>query len=422
MNVRLMFKSASAFSVTLFGLLCQCGNSANGQALQETSSISLHGISSGGVLTLMKAPAWNLPYVMVTNSTGESAASVLSRIALELANCSSCPEYYGRIPIREVTESNLVIFGAPQWIFGGTECGFSIPDPPQAPSISFDTATKKVRFRWANPPGGFDSVAIVHHGITLVVLPGNTTEYVHTWGGVTDAGFPSADFAMSVRGEKDGTPSNAAGVRLRNHTQQESLMNVPFTRGIAPGFELWTYDTPTGNISLDEGRLPGMVPKADVREVQGKGFYQLIHGRGRGHGGVLRRFVGLSPAHTYRVSARLSVSDGARGDWAYSFHAAANPSGGVRPSEAQLAGVAQLGNGMKGPAAAQVARYDSAHYTNGQWATRSSGVPGTDNVVGDITLPPGSDSITVWFRLEGSGAAEATVAFDSLTIEDLGGK
>jgi hypothetical protein len=165
-----------------------------------------------------------------------------------------------------------------------------------------------------------------------------------------------------------------------------------------------------------------MKPGAKVDRLQGKGFQQIISGGGAIHGGVARRFIGLIPSHTYRVSARLNIVEAAGSDWAFSFHASPNPPGGPQLSEGQMAGLAPLPGGSNGATAAQIARYDSSNSTIGQWTTRSSGVSGADNLAGDITLPPGADSITVWFRIQSGSAPEVTASLDSLMIEDLSGK
>jgi len=41
-------------------------------------------------------------------------------------------------------------------------------------------------------------------------------------------------------------------------------------------------------------------------------------------------------------------------------------------------------------------------------------------LVGDITLPEGCDSITLWFRLEATNVTGTAVGLDSVALEDLG--
>lgn len=409
----------------IFGLLCcgvaWCGNYAGyGQAVPASNSLTLKGESSGGVLTLMKAPGgWNNPYVAVTNKPGEGAGSAISRLALELANCSACAERYGGNPVREIRDDALVLSGPSPWIFGGTETGFGIPPPPTSVCASYDASTDKVIIEWTNPPGGYDSITIVYYGTPLAVLPGNAMRYVHDRkAGLSDSGFSSADILVFVTGQKGGTPSNGAGVRLRNHVQQESLMNVPFTQGTAPGFQTWTHNTAAGSITFEQGNLPGMAPDTDVRKFQGKGFYQVLKGRGTFCGGVSRRFLGLRPGHIYRVGTRMNTLKSQEGKWSFSFHAAYNPANGVNLTPSQMAGLDELPEKSKGRDAGLIARLDAGSKTDGKWVGRFSGKSS-----GDIVIPSeGVTAITVWFRLEGTDVPNSVVGFDSVTIEDLGGR
>jgi len=400
-----------------------CAGAAFGQAVRASSSLSLNGESSGGVLTLMLAPGANYPYVAVTNKPGEPAASVLGRLASELANHPACAKYYGKEPVREITGNTIVLPGGrpefcPTWILGGTESGFSIPLPPTCVSASYDS--QRVALEWVNSPTGYDSISVLVGGIPLVSLPGNTTRYVHDW----KVGGPlvprSDDVVYLVMGCKAGTPSNGAGVRLRSHVQQESLMNVPFTRGIAPGFRIWTHNTPAGAMSFEQGNLPEMGPGLDGRKFNGRGFYQVIQGSRTFCGGVSRRFLGLAPGHTYRVRARLNTLEAKKeGSWSLSFHAAYNPPTGQDLTSAQMAGVAELPDKSLGPTAGQIARCDASTTTDAAWIVRASDATGPGQSIGDITLPKGVSSITVWFRHDGTDVSGTAVALDSVSIEDI---
>jgi hypothetical protein len=407
-------------------IACIVVNMGHGQdSKPATSSITLKGVSSGGILTLMKAPSLNYPFVAVTNEVGDSAAMVTEKLAHQLRERGDDLKV-----LRTNDFLKLILGGGPvgtsglygTWILGGTDRGFNIPPPPTAASASFDTATDSVTIRWINPPEGYDSIVVVYYGDALAILPGDATQCVHRRRPAMDAGFSSTDIPIFVLGYKDGVPSNGVGVRVRNHNQQESLMNVPFTTGTAPGFETWAHDTTTNHIQFTQGNLPRMHSGTDTRKFNGKGFYQIIKGEGSVQGGVARRFVGLTPGHTYRVSARLNVLEAVGDNWIFSFHASANAPGKSNLSDAQLAGYDELPKGLKGKTAAQIARFDSASTTKGQWVTSASNEARDDNTAGDISLPVGSDSISVWFRLEASGVSKATAGIDSLTIEDLGSK
>ena len=383
--------------------------------------LSLHGESSGGWLTLRKTPGWNFPYAVVTNMPGETAASVISRLAAQVDDFSRSGKVLRRSPVLEVKQEALVLRGPEPWIFGGTDTGFSIPDAPYAVSASFDKQSDTASFQWVNPGAGYDSIWIVYYGQLLAVLPGKTTRYIHKRDAIIDSGFSSSDLNVFVVGQKDGTPSNAAGVRLRKHVIQECLMNVPFTQGLAPTFKPWMHNTPAGAVEFLQGALSGMEPATDAWQFEGQGFYQILKGRGAFQGGIWRRFLGLIPGHTYRLRARVNTFQTAEGKWNFTFHAAYNPVSGLDLTSAQLAGIAMLPDKSKGPSAGQIAKYDYAATTGGRWVTCVSQGGEAGKPCRDITLPDtGINSVTVWFRFEGNGIPNGAVGIDSVTIEDLG--
>ena len=82
--------------------------------------------------------------------------------------------------------------------------------------------------------------------------------------------------------------------------------------------------------------------------------------------------------------------------------------------------MAELPDHTKGPNAGEMARYDFSTATKGEWVLRSSGADGPGKSVGDITLPEGCGSITLWFRLEGTNVADIACGVDSVALEDLG--
>jgi hypothetical protein len=233
----------------------------------------------------MKAPALNYPYVSVSTQPGELAAVVAGRLAEQLRESGA-----GLFDVLRTNDTTTLILGdgpvgvngpCSSWILGGTDSGFNIPAPPLAVSASYDAVTDSVAMHWINPPKGYDSIVIVYYSVPLAVLPGNATHYVHQRrDGSIDAGFSSTDIPVLVMGYKDGVPSNGAGVRLRRHVEQESLMNVPFTAGIAPGFEPWVQSKSADAVKFRQGNLPEMKPGAKVDRLQGKGFQQIISGGG----------------------------------------------------------------------------------------------------------------------------------------------
>jgi hypothetical protein len=381
---------------------------------------------------------------MVTNQPGDKAGTVLKRLATQLGAAEGA---FNGNRVSGVADDRLVLFGANPWMFGGTEAGFSIPAPVASLSASFVEEGRKVTLRWANPPGGYDRIHVVYKGEESLGdgggLPGNTTEYVRRPLDPSEPLLWSSDVDAIVVGySKDGTPSNGVGIRLLNHVRQEALMDIPFTQGLAPGLQTWTDRSPSGSVKAEQGNLSGAglaakagppqlkesyqdigqmaAALAEQARLRQKRFFQMVSGNGTCCGGVCRTFLGLTPEHAYRASARMNTLQAKEGAWSWSFHAAANPPGRNTLTPEQMSGVAELPDRTKGPAAGQIARYDYATASKGEWVLRSSGADGPGKAGGDIALPDGCDSITLWFRLEGTNVTDTAVGVDSVALEDLG--
>ena len=413
--------------IRLFCLIFVVSNCkiAFSQSELASSSITLRGQSSGGVLTLMKAPGGNYPFIVVTNKPNESAASVIDKLLFQLTNCSVCAAWYGVEYVSKPTTSTLVLLGGPislnessSWILGGTDTGFNIPPPPLFVSVSYKSG--KVALEWVNPPGGYDSIVIVCGGVPVSLpLPGNSTRWTNDQDGVLPSfNSYSKEQMYMVVGYKNGTPSNGSGVRLTNLNKMESLMNIPFTQGVAPSFKKWSYDSPIENIDFRQGNLPGMMPNTEVAQLDGKGFYQIISGHGTFVGGISRRFLGLIPGHSYKVTARINTFGMAKGKWSVSLHAAYNAATGEDLTSAQMAGAAELPDKGNGAVDGEIAKYDSTTTTDGKWVDSPSKLS-TSETVKVITLPNGINSITVWLKHDGTEVTGSMVGIDSVTIEDV---
>jgi hypothetical protein len=162
------------------------------------------------------------------------------------------------------------------------------------------------------------------------------------------------------------------------------------------------------------------LPNSFITEPDEKPFYQIVKTAKVGiQGGVWRRFLGLNPGHTYKVEVRLNTLQmgDCTNEWAYSFHAAYDHAGGQGLTTNQLAGVAALPDGSKGPAAGRVALYGPGVTTKGKWEKRSTDKAGPGLEIKDITLPDNVTSITVWLRH--SGADSTGVGMDWIRLEDV---
>lgn len=400
----------------------------HGEMVVATSTVGLRGGSKGGVLTLRPASGEHVAYVAVTNRAGETAKTVILRLAQALLECGEMNGLAGSKGALSVGEDHLRLGlpggkGFPGWYFGGTDLGFNIPRAPTCLSVRYET--ERIIVQWLIEDE-YDSVGVFMDWHPLYwPQSGTSNSFVvpkgHYGWQLIHAPWRETNFTVTAIGVKDGTPSNGVMVRLRDRVRQECMFTAPFTAGVAPGFRTWCRPEAKDPIVPEQSNPPDMGPCKNLWFSKSRGFYQILKGRGAYCGGVSRRFLGLLPGHRYRVGARLNTLESREGRWSFSLHAAADPANGAELTPDQLAGMAPLPNGAKGKTAAQIARYDASRNTAGAWVQCDSGSTGAENFSGDIALPAnGSDSITIWFRLEGETAQEIAVGFDSLWIEDLG--
>lgn len=312
------------------------------------------------------------------------------------------------------------------YIFAGTERGLGIPEPPLSLSCSYDSERDEVALRWVNPAGGYDSI--------LVLL--NWSNYDHR-GGDSIGGAATSfvidrkkrpvdvkDLDVWVIGYRDNIPSNAAAIHLSGNSQEE-LYGIPFSNNVAPNWRAWVIGGEPDTVEFGQGvrrkflHLEGKRYNP-IRRAATKPFYQVIKTNSANvRGGVFRKFLGLKPGHTYRISGRLNTfeMDSAKRDWALSLHAAHNSLGGAELRVEQLSGLAALPDGSKGAAAGRIASYEPKLTTNGTWQELSTGKAWRGSKVADIKLPAGVDSITVWVRH--SGADSTGVGIDWVKLEDV---
>ena len=136
--------------------------------------------------------------------------------------------------------------------------------------------------------------------------------------------------------------------------------------------------------------------------------------------GTWRRFLGLLPGATYRISLRVNtLAADAPGAWAFSVHAAHGSSAGTPLTQEQMSGGALLPDGNQGWGAGRIAEYSSTVTTDGKWVLVSTGTAAPGKVVGDITLPNDVDVITVWTRLRGQGVTISGVGVDWVAVEQM---
>jgi len=399
---------------------------AHGQARTESimakHEITLKGYASGGVLTLIETLNRNVRDISLATESGEPAESVAGRLADAINRSDPFEWNEGRTQGEPCTVSSqggsLTMPGlVGTYAFAGTERGLGIPEAPRSLSCTYYPDEDHVVLRWANPQQGYDVMAVVIDSFTCIscAIPGSADRYVLDWRARTTDGV---DFWLI--GCRNGIPSNAAAIHLSGRSQDE-LFGIPFTGDVAPNWTTFTLGEANA-VQFDQGVRERFVNTKSqwnsVKHPATKPFYQVIKITSPDAlGGVKRTFLGLTPGHTYRVSARLSTleMDAAQGDWAVSLHAAYNRPGRVDLTAEQLSGLAMLPDGSKGAEAGLIAFYGPQLTTKRTWEKRSTGKEWRGLAAPDIVLPLGSESITVWLRCHGVGA----FGIDWVKLEDL---
>jgi len=388
--------------------------------------ITLKGYASGGVLTLVETLNRNARHISVATKSDEPAESVAARLADAINRSDPFKWNEGRTQGEPYTVNSkggsLTLPGlVATYAFAGTEKGLGIPDAPSSLSCAYHPEEDRVVLHWTNPREGYDTIVLVVDGFGCIscAIPGSADRYVLDWRGRATG---SVDFWLV--GCRNGIPSNAAAIHLSGSSQDERF-GIPFTGVVAPN---WTTFMMGGKrkknaVQFEQGVRQELVQAKgraynSIKHPATKPFYQVIKIISPDAvGGVKRKFLGLTPGHTCRVSARLSTleMDAAEGEWSVSLHAAYNPSGGADLTTEQLSGLAMLPDGSKGAQAGCIALYGPGLTTKRTWEERSTGKEWRGLAAPDVVLPLGCDTITVWLRCRGVGA----FGIDWVKIEDL---
>jgi len=222
-------------------------------------------------------------------------------------------------------------------------------------------------------------------------------------------------------------PSDVTAIRVTaNGYCQEETFGIPFYAGIAPNWAGWSTAAKVDKEAFEQGdkysNLPVHLPWDYPKGLLVKPFYQVIRAPRQGvvHG-VYRKFLGLTPGHTYRLTACLTTleMDSAKGDWSFSLHAAPAGPDGKDLTAQQLAGLAALPDGRSGPQAGGIASYGPSNTIKGNFSLVFSGenAPGGSEA-SHITLPAGIDTLTVWVRFSCSDP-NGKVGFSGVKLEDI---
>jgi hypothetical protein len=418
------------------GLLARPCPPQPGKMRQEQCCITFTGEASRGTLIMSENLGRNVPYVAIETKAGEPAEKAIERLANVIEQTNPFDWMITPISVRKLREKIVTSSGGDlqglvgscaQYMTAGTETGLGIPQPPHSLTANYDPDLKKIELKWINPPNGFDSIRVrinwsncYHTGGRTI--SGTLESYVLD---LNEYPVDMGDLDILVIGVRNDIPSNAAAIHVNNNIQEE-LYGIPFTSGLAPNWQSWSLDTNEGKIGLEMGIRNELTTAKGRRynpitTAETKPFYQLINiGAKGGTGDVYRKFIGLTPGHTYRVKARAAtLSEPNDKNWSVSVHATPNGSYERNLSPRQMAGLDALPCGEKGNAAGRMILYDSSLTTKGKFAEISTDKAQSmrSRETTDITLPQGVDSITVWVRCVSS--AGLSTAIDWISLEDL---
>jgi hypothetical protein len=381
------------------------------------------------VLVLARARTASDKYVSVETVAGESAESVASRLAdaVNEANADADRPWRGFWAggSRTFASGDRVALAPGVYTLAGTETGLGIPKPPLYLSCSYDKGNDRVLLRWINPPGGYDYILVnlfwkKYRHANTIKLAGTATSLV-----IDRKAKPLTidDMAFQVIGLRDKVPSNGASIHVSDSGYcQSELYGIPFTARVAPSWSVWSTAQDSGASGFEQRRKYES-DSGCVFALSAKPFYQLIKAPAEGQRhGIWRKFLGLTPGHTYRLSAHLNTleMDSVKGDWSLGVCAAANAADGKDLTAQQMAGLAALPDGNKGLESGRAFHFGPGNTTRGIWETVLSGHKRFLRPAAGphITLPEGADTLTVWVSFSCSDP-NGQIAFSGVKLEDV---
>jgi hypothetical protein len=381
------------------------------------------GTANGGTLIIGNTLGRNSHFSSVETYKGEPVESVIEKIARDIAYNQNlferpdnvAPEGYAR---HFIASGKLRMAGGRgDYYITGTETGLGIPQPPKYLSCRYDENSESITVKWGNPSVNYDRITLrtkwdKYDSGSSENLPGDANQVTLDR---KKKPYDVNDLDIWIIGYKDGLPSAPGCITLSdNGTAQQELGGIPLKNGISPNWQAWDvnyvrYENYDSHVKKEF--VPTYRRYHNINKKSDKPFGQILKTpQGGGTAGVYRKFLGLVPGHTYRLSARLNTfdMDPNTSNWSFSLHAAYNSTDGKELTKEQLAGLAALPNGSRGLEAAKVVSYGPGKTTKGKFEEHSS----------VFTLPNNVDTITVWLRHSG-GSATCGVGFDWVKLEDI---
>ena len=435
------------------------------------TTIPLSGTASGGTLVIGYGSR-SSHFVSINTSQGESAESVVKRLAEAVAQSNRIFDFSRAawevdreaLASRMAVGTKIQIKGRPYFL-AGSDTGLGIPKAPLFLSCSYAEDSGEIKVRWVNPPGEYtkNDFLMLNWRYYRIRTPDEypaydlNGRYESTERGGAD-GFLGPDIPSSYiikkpanvndvdldvwltcfRNEapvkdltnagvplrKIATPSNVAIIHLTsNGFCQEETNGMPFFAGIAPNWAPWSTAAKVDKAAFEQGdKYPNSEEINPAWALMTKPFYQVIKAPPAGvvHG-IYRKFLGLTPGRTYRLTAGATTleMDAVKAGWSFSLHAAPTGPDAKDLTVQQLAGLAPLPDGSSGLQAGQIKSYGPGETTKGNFSLVFSGEnPAAGAQGSNITLPAGVDAITVWVKFNCS-TPNGKVGFSGVKLEDI---
>jgi hypothetical protein len=397
-------------SSTLYG-----GDRTGGYIM--TAEIPFKGKATGGTLILGNVRGRNVDFASVETLPGESGEAVVYKLAKVIAYSDAIFEISEWENIdRERMLANMAQgdilritnFPLGLYFLAGSEKGFGIPQSPLSLSCTYDKTKDEIVLNWENAIGDYNYI-FVNGGR----IPGNSTSMRISR---QKTGYDVNNLDIRVFGYSNGLPSGVAAVYLEQQgTVQGELFGIPFA-DIAPNWKVWsTGNKVKKNIFEQANKYVDMQSYNPVSSLSTKPFYQVIKGsKDGGSHGIYRKFMGLTPGHTYRIIANLTTLDmNDSKDWSAALCAAYNQAKDKDLASQQMAGLSVLPDGKKGEKAGEIASFGKGRKnTKGNFSIVCSDANSC------ITLPQDVNTITVWVRFN-CNDPNGKVGFSGVKLEDI---
>lgn len=195
----------------------------------------------------------------------------------------------------------------------------------------------------------------------------------------------------------------------------EDFMNGTYLNGIAPGWSAWQMNNGDAVTTFSSGGALDADEDTSTTPPNYQAISTVFNTSGNGQGGVWRKFAGLTPGSTYRITVHLNTFSRS-GVWWFEAHRAHNGTSGANLTHAQLDGSAPLPDGQ-GQNRPFVKLESGAAHTGGEWIRYDTGSENPGKIEGDLTLPQGVTTLTVWVKH--GGLSSGTVGLDWVKVEDL---